>query len=150
MTKLKDPRWQKKRLQILERDGFTCQSCRSTTHTLHVHHRFYVRGREPWDYPEIALVTLCEPCHSNEGEWRSEREAELLAILREKVLAQDVSDISDLFWKMPADVLQSLARIMPPFCGPVEVAHVFDWFKKEREKRDARRGEWDSKHGVAV
>lgn len=25
--KLRDPRWQKKRLEILERDSFTCQHC---------------------------------------------------------------------------------------------------------------------------
>lgn len=36
--KLRDPRWQKKRLKIFERDGWACQDCRSTTNTLNLHH----------------------------------------------------------------------------------------------------------------
>lgn len=66
--KLKDPRWQKKRLQIMERDNFTCQSggCGSTTDTLNVHHKFYESGKDPWDYDGNVLVTLCENCHKEE------------------------------------------------------------------------------------
>lgn len=58
---LKDPRWQKKRLQILERDNWTCQDCYDTTTTLNVHHLHY--GEAPWDVPDGLLITLCEPCH---------------------------------------------------------------------------------------
>lgn len=64
--KLRDPRWQKLRLLIMERDGWQCQSstCRSPENTpLHVHHREYLPGREPWEYPPENLVTLCERCH---------------------------------------------------------------------------------------
>lgn len=64
--KLKDPRWQKKRLEILSRDKFTCQACADSESTLHVHHLFYVRGVDPWDYEDFALVTLCESCHASE------------------------------------------------------------------------------------
>jgi len=65
--KLKDPRWQKKRLGILERDGFACQMCYDTQTTLHVHHKYY-NNRDPWDIPDSALVTLCATCHEEEGE----------------------------------------------------------------------------------
>lgn len=61
--KLKHPKWQKKRLQILNRDKFTCKLCRDTETTLHVHHKYYETGNDPWDYPNTALVTLCEHCH---------------------------------------------------------------------------------------
>ncbi len=61
--KLRDPRWQRRRLAILERDSFACVVCGDTQTTLHVHHVAYVRGRDPWDYSERALVTLCETCH---------------------------------------------------------------------------------------
>jgi 5-methylcytosine-specific restriction endonuclease McrA len=44
--KLKDPRWQKKRLEILSGDDFTYQYCGNTEETLHVHH--YVYTGEPW------------------------------------------------------------------------------------------------------
>ena len=36
MDKLRDPRWQRKRLQVLERDGWKCRSCGSMGETLHV------------------------------------------------------------------------------------------------------------------
>ena len=61
--KLKDPRWQKKRLSILERDKWKCRSCLSGESTLHVHHMFYEKGREPWEAEDHSLMTLCENCH---------------------------------------------------------------------------------------
>lgn len=63
--KLKDPRWQKKRLEILERDNFTCLECADTKKELHVHHRYYLRNHDPWDYENDALVTLCMDCHED-------------------------------------------------------------------------------------
>lgn len=62
---LKDPRWQKKRLEILERDDWTCKICDSKDKTLHVHHKYYTEEtrKEPWDIFSSALVTLCEDCH---------------------------------------------------------------------------------------
>lgn len=63
--KLKDPKWQKRRLDILSRDGFTCQTCRDTETTLHVHHLQYFKG-DPWDVEDIYLITLCENCHEEE------------------------------------------------------------------------------------
>ena len=32
-------------------------------HGLNVHHSYYIRGKKPWEYPDDALVTLCEDCH---------------------------------------------------------------------------------------
>ena len=61
--KLKDPRWQRKRLEILTRDDFACQDCRSKSETLHVHHSHYRKGAAPWDYENGHLITLCEGCH---------------------------------------------------------------------------------------
>lgn len=62
--KLKDPRWQRKRNGILERDNYTCQKCGDTKTTLHVHHKKYINGNDPWDYPDADLITLCASCHS--------------------------------------------------------------------------------------
>lgn len=61
--KLRDPRWQRKRLEIMNRDDFRCQCCNSGTTTLNVHHRAYLKNRDPWDYQNHMLTTLCEPCH---------------------------------------------------------------------------------------
>ena len=62
---LKDPRWQKKRLEILNRDAFTCRLCGDAEEELHVHHRWYVSGRLPWQYPRVAYLTVCAPCHQD-------------------------------------------------------------------------------------
>lgn len=61
LEKLKDPRWQKKRLEILNRDEFRCVHCSDTETTLHVHHKKYTN--EPWDAPNKDLETVCEHCH---------------------------------------------------------------------------------------
>ena len=81
IEKLQDPRWQKKRLEILSRDKFECQCCGDTETTLHVHHLLYKRGLDPWEYDERELVTLCKNCHEEETEIRQGEEAVLLEAL---------------------------------------------------------------------
>lgn len=61
---LKNPQWQKKRLEIFQRDNFTCQICLDTEETLQVHHKSYDAGKKAWEYGNDRLVTLCETCHS--------------------------------------------------------------------------------------
>ena len=55
---LKSPMWQKKRLEILNRDNFTCQDCGDTESQLQVHHKSYVFGNKVWEYDNDNLVTL--------------------------------------------------------------------------------------------
>lgn len=62
--KLLDPRWQKKRLKILDRDNWSCTNCGSADRTLHVHHTNY-KG-DPWDIEDDDLKTLCYLCHEGE------------------------------------------------------------------------------------
>lgn len=62
---LKDPRWIKKRNEILSRDKSTCQFCGCQDKYMHVHHKYYIEGRKPWEYEDDALVTICEKCHQN-------------------------------------------------------------------------------------
>lgn len=62
----KDPRWQKFRLKVLEKDGFTCTQCGETKRTLHAHHLYYIAKRKPWEYPIECVVTLCDECHKDE------------------------------------------------------------------------------------
>lgn len=61
--KLKDPRWQRKRLEILNRDEFKCVNCGTTEKSLQVHHHHYTKG-DPWETPSAMLSTLCDDCHS--------------------------------------------------------------------------------------
>lgn len=62
--KFKDPRWQKKRLEVLEEREWCCEQCETKDKTLHVHHSVYFKGKDPWDYHEGYLKVLCETCHS--------------------------------------------------------------------------------------
>lgn len=61
--KLKHPKWQKRRLEILQRDGFKCQLCGDVNTTLHIHHTGY-RKVDIWDYKDEELITYCEVCHA--------------------------------------------------------------------------------------
>jgi 5-methylcytosine-specific restriction endonuclease McrA len=61
---LNDPRWQKKRLEIMERDNWRCQTCWSDKIQLVVHHKYYTNGKLIYEYPNDALITLCSICHS--------------------------------------------------------------------------------------
>ncbi len=61
--KLQNPKWQKKRLEILQRDQFKCIHCGCDNKELHVHHRWYQFGKDIWDYPDTCFETLCFECH---------------------------------------------------------------------------------------
>ena len=97
--KLKDPRWQKKRLEILKRDDFTCQKCFDSENTLHIHHRYY-RKCDPWEYPNEALLTLCENCHNEERDFRKANESDLIKILKESFLCDDIRCLAEGFHLM--------------------------------------------------
>ena len=59
--------WAAKRQIILARDNNCCQRCGKkgvADVQLHVHHKHYVSGLDPWEYKDSELVTLCEECHS--------------------------------------------------------------------------------------
>lgn len=59
--KLKDPRWQRKRLEVMQRANWRCELCGDPLSTLHVHHLGYERGKEPWEHEDLAC--LCEHHH---------------------------------------------------------------------------------------
>jgi len=95
--KLLDPRWQKKRLEILSRDQFTCMICFDSASTLHVHHRIYRPKTEPWDYPEWALVTLCASCHAGEYDDGRERTRLWESLAKCGFSLSDINTISEGF-----------------------------------------------------
>ena len=41
---------------------------RDVLKVLNVHHNYYIVGKNPWEYPNDALVTLCESCHQKRHE----------------------------------------------------------------------------------
>lgn len=96
--KLRDPRWQKKRLEILERDEWRCEMCWNDKATLNVHHRYY-QG-EPWEAPDDALVTLCENCHKSETKDRKKAEKRLLKVTRRLLWSGSVDTLCDVLEAM--------------------------------------------------
>jgi hypothetical protein len=96
IEKLKDPRWQKLRLRIFERDKWKCLACWVSDKTLHVHHKRYFKDKEPWECPEEFLATLCEECHEAERTLRKEYEKLLLKVMRWHFLSDDLRYFSEL------------------------------------------------------
>ena len=90
--KLKDPRWQKKRLEIFERDGWRCKICGSEDDTLNVHHLTYRKGFDPWEINNGLLMTVCSKCHE-----RSKEDDEDMCGIDS--FMNDMGTLLDTFWK---------------------------------------------------
>lgn len=79
--KLKDPRWATLRETFKAhrrniQNGLQCDDCgEDTSGPLHVHHRLYRKGAEPWEYSFDELRLLCvgyhDLIHSTESEYRA-------------------------------------------------------------------------------
>lgn len=127
--KFKDPRWQKKRLKILERDNFECQICFDEKSTLHIHHYIYIKEREPWEYSDELLVTLCEDCHE------FIKEVDLKSLIAEHILIYGANKAIRWFIKR-----KELANNVSNFenNGYKSIADAFneysDWIKLSKGK----------------
>jgi 5-methylcytosine-specific restriction endonuclease McrA len=98
--KLRNPLWQRKRLDVFSRDNFTCTCCGNKNKELQVHHLDYIPGIEPWEYPLDMLTTLCADCHAAENA-RPKHETYLLNSLKMKGFL--VGDILRLSTKLDTD-----------------------------------------------
>lgn len=112
MEKLRDPRWQKMRLEIMQRDDWECKRCKNREQTLNVHHRWYESGKEPWDYPADALVTLCEDCHLDETELRQITEQRLIQVFKKVLFRVDLMALACGFEELPPVLASELCRGM--------------------------------------
>jgi len=78
--KLQDPRWQRKRFDILERASWRCEWCGTDEVNLQVHHGYYARDAEPWEYPDDIFYCLCDGCHGKAEDLRRALQFELARI----------------------------------------------------------------------
>ena len=62
-AKLGDPRWHAKRDSIMRKRGVFCENCKRSGIVLQLHHNFYDRGKEPWEYDDSVFKVLCKACH---------------------------------------------------------------------------------------
>lgn len=98
--KLRHPKWQKKRLEVLQRDEFTCRMCGSEEKTLHVHHISY--NGNPWETPIENLITLCEGCHEIEEENLSCLKNDMVRVLQDAgFMSNGLREIVNLFRSVP-------------------------------------------------
>ena len=64
---LRDPRWQRRRLEVMSRADFKCEKCGDAKSELNVHHSHgYRSSAMPWEYPDSELECLCKKCHERE------------------------------------------------------------------------------------
>jgi hypothetical protein len=141
--KLLDPRWQKKRLEVLNRDNFRCQHCHHTDKTLHVHHLCYRDDFEPWEYSEEYLLTLCVDCHEKEGVDKKADDVlikELFSIrfkdsFTRKCLIEGMDSLKNfdyivyLLWEMrdnPDDIVRALIELNGVI-NPIELPTKEEW-----------------------
>jgi hypothetical protein len=141
--KLQDPRWQKRRAEILERDRSTCTLCQKTDGEMHVDHLWY--EGQPWEAPDEALRTVCAQCHWDVSpKQRAQRKEllrqvytafdahELTELLRQVYTAFDAHELTELFHfvetfrhlKFIEDTTSDTKNYIPVMVGPKEIAEV--------------------------
>jgi hypothetical protein len=100
----KNPLWQRKRLEIMKRDDFACQSCGDTETTLNVHHTCpYRKNTKIWEYEDHELITLCENCHQEISEY----------IDTCKLIITDTCSKSVSFAQEMTDLIQEMDAVDP-------------------------------------
>ena len=107
VEKLKDPRWQKLRLRVFERDGWKCRICDSTSNTLHAHHTYYETDSDgPWDYPDETIITLCAECHESEHVCISDAKSQLFKeiSLTGFLTSGDIFMLADIVMEIRKDI----------------------------------------------
>lgn len=108
--KLRDPRWQRKRLEVLQRDEFSCLACGDSESTLHVHHRLYLKRLEPWDYPNHLLQTLCEECHKS---------------IKSTPFHDQLAILDKSFWMKDAEIFNAIEGLTEELFGAFDLPHNY-------------------------
>ena len=96
---LKHPKWQRIRLEVMNRADFKCEKygCdypSDETNPLNVHHEYYDEENkwlEPWEYPITSLKCLCEKHHRE------------IHMLEEENPSPKKSDFSRMYRSLPEE-----------------------------------------------
>ncbi len=107
--RFKNPKWQEMRLKIMERDSFKCQKCFDEDgRTLHVHHKYYEWGKDPWEYPTNALITLCDSCHEEETEEIKDACSMLVIAARTRLFAGNIAYLAEIIENISLPAVQDV------------------------------------------
>lgn len=111
--KLKDSRWQKKRLELLEKAKWKCQNDQcpneSENPNLQVHHKIYLKSTDPWTYEDWCYEVLCDECHKQAQDRMKSSDiiramcpsiSDLLSGIRDEIVEGKYSerDVERFFW----------------------------------------------------
>jgi hypothetical protein len=106
-TKLTDPKWQKKRLELFNLRGFKCEICGNEEKELHIHHRFYLKNRKPWEYDNDVFQVLCVDCHEKHHEESNVKIKEVIPKKYEELISSieklELFDIYNLIFILKDD-----------------------------------------------
>jgi hypothetical protein len=79
---LRDPRWQRRRLEIFQDANFKCEDCANGHEELNVHHSAYLKDIPAWDHPKELLHCLCRSCHKERQSVEDSLKIEMMKRLR--------------------------------------------------------------------
>lgn len=93
---LRDPKWQKRRLEILSAADWACEDCGRRDQAFEIHHNFYIRAfrYQPWRYERDLLMALCEGCH----EIRQNLEEALFVAIARRLRRISIADLEAYAW----------------------------------------------------
>lgn len=122
---LKDPRWIERAKEIKEWDRECCQLCGSNEN-LQVHHLYYDKEKEVWQYGDRALVTLCDKCHEKIHKYDNDFYKHLTETLH-KLGEHGVTKFVIL------DILDAFVRITE-YPSDKNLDLLYDFFRKVRQR----------------
>ena len=87
--RLQDPQWKLFREDYIARhtkesEELKCRNC-GDPGPFHLHHRRYIRGREPWEYEDADLILICVECHTRVHDVAREFHDWLISILPHEI-----------------------------------------------------------------
>ncbi len=113
---LGDPRWQKRRLEVLSEANFRCMKCDSTRRRLDVHHKQYRSGVMPWEYENDEFEVLCRICHETEHveltDEEKQTEAKILETSQRILSAPTATERKQWFGAMRSLVLRRTPELV--------------------------------------
>lgn len=101
--RLKDPRWQKKRLELLNKAHWTCEECKAVEPAdgLQIYHVFYMLGKLPWEHDDRIMMVLCDGCHKRRQKVEQEFFYGVACVLRWKTADEIATFPATWFFKLP-------------------------------------------------
>jgi len=149
----RDSRWQKLRLEVMDRDMWSCCACGKGENdgtVLNVHHTFYESGKAPWEYETSTLFTLCEACHKKIHEAQKKLQLDIMNAIQCCTLAENNDIFKTITGFIHAQYLGPAFDIEPIYCegyyrGKLDIGE-FDYVEFTKQEHVGVTF-WGTRHG---